>query len=243
MSRFHRYFVALSQCLLCALGSGTVLAEPAREYDVVVYGGTSAAVTAAVQVRQMGRSVVVVSPDKHLGGLSSGGLGWADTGNKAVIGGLARQFYHRVWKHYQQPGAWKWQRREQYGNRGQGTAAIDGERRTMWIFEPHVAEKVFDDLVREFDIPVYSVSLDAIAKDTGSVNVRIGDPAGGGIGATITTTGGGIDADAKLTSTVICESKAVGFGFLGAKGDVTTVAENSSQVTGRVGDLQRSTYW
>ncbi len=52
----------------------------------------------------MGKSVVIVCPDKHLGGLSSGGLGFTDTGNKAVIGGLSREFYHRVWKHYQTAG-------------------------------------------------------------------------------------------------------------------------------------------
>ena len=55
---------------------------------------------------------ILVCPDKHpSAALSSGGLGFTDTGNKAVIGGLAREFYHRVWKHYQQPQAWKWQRR------------------------------------------------------------------------------------------------------------------------------------
>ncbi len=131
------------------------LGARAAEYDVVVYGGTSAGVTAAVQARRMGKSVVIVSPDKHLGGLSSGGLGFTDTGNKAVIGGLAREFYHRVWLHYQKPEAWKWQKREEYGNKGQGTPAIDGAQRTMWIFEPHVAEKVFEDFTREHEIPVH----------------------------------------------------------------------------------------
>src|SRR5688500_2166693 len=136
--------------LLCVCVCGR-----AAEYDVVVYGGTSAGVIAAVQAKRMGKSVVIVSPDKHLGGLSSGGLGFTDTGNKAVIGGLAREFYHRVWQHYQKEDAWRWQKREAYGNKGQGTPAIDGAQRTMWIFEPHVAEKVFDDLVREHEIPVH----------------------------------------------------------------------------------------
>ena len=103
----------------------------------------------------MGRSVIIVGPDKHLGGLTSGGLGFTDTGNKAVIGGLSRDFYHRVWKAYQQDKAWKWQNQSDYGNKGQGTAAIDGENRTMWIFEPHVAEQIFEDYVSEFEIPVY----------------------------------------------------------------------------------------
>ena len=126
----------------------------AAEYDLVIYGGTAAGVIAAVQAKKMGKSVVIVGPDKHLGGLSSGGLGFTDTGNKAVIGGLSRDFYHRIWKHYNEPTAWKWQRRAEYGGKGQGTPAIDGEQRTMWIFEPSAAERVFEDYVREFQIPV-----------------------------------------------------------------------------------------
>jgi hypothetical protein len=126
-----------------------------RRADVIVYGGTSAAVMAAVQVKKMGKSVLVVSPDQHLGGLSAGGLGFTDTGNKEVIGGLSRQFYGRLYQHYQKTESWNWQKRDEYGNKGQGTPAIDGAARTMWIFEPHAAEKVFEDLIREHDITVY----------------------------------------------------------------------------------------
>ncbi len=131
----------------------TSAADP-EQYDIVIYGNTAAGVIAAVQARKMEKSVILVGPDKHLGGLSAGGLGFTDTGNKAVIGGLARDFYHRVWQHYQKPGAWRWQRREEYGNKGQGTPAIDGEQRTMWIFEPHVAEQVFEDYIKEYQIPL-----------------------------------------------------------------------------------------
>ncbi len=126
-----------------------------RTADVIIYGGTSAAVTAAVQVKKMGKSVIVVSPDKHLGGLSAGGLGFTDTGDKSVIGGLARTFYGRLYDHYQKPGSWNWEKREQFGNKGQGTPALDGANRTMWIFEPHAAEQVFEDFVRENNITVY----------------------------------------------------------------------------------------
>ena len=125
------------------------------QFDLVVYGATSAGVIAAVQAKRLGKSVVVVGPDVHLGGLSSGGLGFTDTGNKAVIGGLAREFYGRIWQHYDKPQAWVWQKREEYGNQGQGTPAIDGAQRTMWIFEPHVAERVFEDLVRENAVEVH----------------------------------------------------------------------------------------
>ena len=123
--------------------------------DLIIYGGTSAAITAAVQAKKMGKSVIVVSPDVHLGGLSSGGLGYTDTGNKSVIGGLAREFYHRVYLHYQTDSAWKWQKREEYGNKGQGTPAMDGENRTMWIFEPHVAEQVFEGFVSENNLEIH----------------------------------------------------------------------------------------
>jgi hypothetical protein len=137
-----------------AVAAATATVVRAADYDVVVYGGTAAGVTAAVQAKTMGKSVIIVGPDKHLGGLTSGGLGWTDTGNKAVIGGLARDFYHRVWKHYDAEAAWRWQKKSEYGNTGQGTPAIDGAQRTMWIFEPSVAEKVFEDMVRDHGITV-----------------------------------------------------------------------------------------
>src|SRR5215813_1438462 len=142
-----RHFLLVILALSITSPAGTQ--TPNRQYDLVVYGGTAAAVTAAVQAKIMGKSVIIVSPDKHLGGLSSGGLGFTDTGDKAVIGGLARDFYHRVWRRYERPEAWKWEKREQYGNKGQGTPAVDGENRTMWIFEPHVAEEIFEDLIKE----------------------------------------------------------------------------------------------
>ncbi|MEW6249348.1 MAG: FAD-dependent oxidoreductase [Planctomycetota bacterium] len=97
-------------------------------YDVVVYGGTSAGVIAAVKAARMGRSVVLIEPGQHLGGMSSSGLGATDIGNKAAIGGLAREFYRRVGAKYGQAEAWK--------------------------FEPHVAEEVFADLVWEAGVPV-----------------------------------------------------------------------------------------
>jgi len=142
--------------LPCSVLNGVAPAGQVQETaDIVIYGGTCAAVTAAVQAERMSRSAVIVCPDKHLGGMSSGGLGFTDTGDKSVIGGLSREFYHRLWQHYQNPDAWRWQKREEFGNRGQGTPAIDQEKRTMWIFEPHVAERVFEDFVAEHKIRVY----------------------------------------------------------------------------------------
>jgi len=122
--------------------------------DIVIYGCTSGAMTAAIQAQKMKKSVVVVCPEKHLGGLTAGGLGFTDSGDKTVIGGLSREFYHRVWQHYDTKEAWRWQKREEFGNKGQGTVALDSAARTMWIFEPHVAEQVYEKWMSELKIPI-----------------------------------------------------------------------------------------
>lgn len=146
--------ILLASLFLWAFVACTSEKEESDAIDVVIYGGTSAAVTAAVQAKKMGKSVIVVSPDTHLGGLTSGGLGWSDTGKKEVIGGLSREFYQRVYDKYQEDGAWNWEDKADFGNKGQGTPALDGEFKTMWIFEPHVAEEVYDEWVDELGIEV-----------------------------------------------------------------------------------------
>ena len=151
----HTFLIPAKKIVLCFIALCSIFftayAKPRAEHhqaDIVIYGGTSAGIIAAVQAAKMGKSVIVVSPDRHLGGLSSSGLGFTDTGDKSVIGGLARTFYQKVYQQYQQSSAWKWQKKEEYGNKGQGTPAIDGTDRTMWIFEPHVAEQVMEHLTQ-----------------------------------------------------------------------------------------------
>jgi len=60
--------------------------------DVIIYGGTSSAIIAAVEVAKSGKTVVLVSPDKHLGGLTAGGLGWTDSGNKKYNRRIVERF-------------------------------------------------------------------------------------------------------------------------------------------------------
>jgi hypothetical protein len=116
-------------------------------YDVVIYGGTSAGVAAAIQTQRMGKSVVIVEPGSHLGGLTSGGLGWTDSGNKEVIGGVSREFYQRVKKHYDDPAAWLFQKPEQYDR-------YRASEDAMWTFEPRVAEMIFEQMLKEARVPV-----------------------------------------------------------------------------------------
>ena len=72
--------------------------DPVRA-DVVIYGGTSAGVAAAVQVARMGKSVIVIEPTDHLGGLTTNGLGATDSGRKETNGRISRGFYRRVQVH------------------------------------------------------------------------------------------------------------------------------------------------
>jgi FAD dependent oxidoreductase len=121
----------------------------AFNFDVIVYGGTSAGVVAAVKVARLGRSVLLIEPGQHLGGMSSAGLGATDIGNKRAIGGLARDFYRRIKQHYADDAAWGWQSRS--GFKGGGHDAADD---AAWTFEPQVAEKIFEELVAEAGVTV-----------------------------------------------------------------------------------------
>jgi len=125
-------------------------------YDIVIYGKTSAGVMAAVQAKKMGRSVVLVGPSQHLGGLSAGGLGFTDTGNKKVIGGLSREFYHRIYKYYESdPKAWIRETPEEFGQKKLGFRRTGKSDFAMWTFEPHVAEATFEEFISEHKIPVF----------------------------------------------------------------------------------------
>lgn len=148
---------ALALLLLAACVSVPPAPEPTR--DLVIYGGTSAGVAAAVQASRMGKSVVLIEPGTRLGGLSSGGLGQTDIGNKQAIGGISREFYARIAKHYADPSAWTWQKRGEYRDSGQ-TRTEAGEA-TMWTFEPSVALKVFEAMIAEAGVSVvYRERLD-----------------------------------------------------------------------------------
>src|SRR5438045_1727490 len=98
------------------------------EADVVIYGGTPAGIAAAIQTARMGKHALLISPQKRLGGMTANGLGSTDSGNKAVIGGIAREFYRRVKKHYDDPAAWTFEKREHFAGYRSGDDA-------MWTFE------------------------------------------------------------------------------------------------------------
>lgn len=112
--------------------------------DVVVYGGTAAGVIAAYTAKRYGKTDLLIEPGRHLGGMSSGGLGFSDIGNKYAVTGLGLDFYRRVGRYY--------------------------GRFEAWLFEPHVAERVFHQYIDEADVEVlYLRRVTRVEKDAATL--------------------------------------------------------------------------
>lgn len=121
--------------------------QQTQKFDVVVYGGTSGGVSAAIQASRMNKKVVLIEPTNRIGGLTTGGLGQTDIGNKQVIGGISREFYQNIKTHYDNPENWKWQTRNEYQDGGQ-TRTEKGET-AMWTFEPSAALTVYNKMIAD----------------------------------------------------------------------------------------------
>ena len=155
IQRFTIQFLLLFSLNLISFGE-----DGGIHADVIVYGDASGGVTAAVQTARMGKSVILVSQYGHLGGLTSSGLGWTDIGNDAILGGLSREFYHELYKHYQKPEAWTHEDRENFPNKGQGGPALNDKKKLASTFEPKVAQAVFDKMIRDAKVKVIKGRLD-----------------------------------------------------------------------------------
>jgi len=123
-----------------------------NQYDIAIYGGTSAGIAAAIQAKRMGKTVILIEPSARIGGLTTGGLGQTDIGNKQVIGGIAREFYENISAYYQDTAHWHFQKKEEYIDGGQ-TRTEQGEA-AMWTFEPSAALAVYDKMLASLDILV-----------------------------------------------------------------------------------------
>ncbi|MDB5321043.1 MAG: hypothetical protein JWN40_2674 [Phycisphaerales bacterium] len=136
-------------CVVMGLLACSVSAIAEESFDVVVYGGTSGGVIAAVQAGRMGKSVVLIEPGQHLGGMTTGGLGATDMGNQAAIGGVSREFYGRILKYYEDKSVWKQETPEAYAKREHYIF-----KDAMFGFEPHVAERILNDMAAEAKVKV-----------------------------------------------------------------------------------------
>lgn len=147
-------------------------------FDIVVYGGTSGGVIAAVQAARMGKRVVLIEPTRHIGGMTSGGLGATDVGDEKAIGGVSREFYGRILKYYANPAAWTAETPEQYRKREHYF-----KEDALFAFEPHVAEKIFRQMLDEARVTLvlgerldrrkrvtkHGSAIDSIAMESGKI--------------------------------------------------------------------------
>jgi hypothetical protein len=134
----------------------SALAQTADTYqvDVCIYGGNSAGVIAAYSAKKMGKTVLLIEPGKNLGGLSSGGLGFTDIGNKYVVTGLSKDFYRRIGTHY--------------------------GKLEQWVFEPHVAEDIFKNYIDRAKVDVmYGYRLSTVEKAGKSIKTITIEPSTG----------------------------------------------------------------
>ena len=158
--------------LTCALLPSLKAAE-VIEADVCVYGGTASGVAAAVQATRMGKTAVITEFGNHLGGLTSGGLGATDIGNKAAIGGIAREFYHRIALHYANSNAWRFEQSDGYFAARGGPSTLSELKSadaTMWTFEPHVAEDILFQMLDEAKVALYfQQRLASVKKEGGRI--------------------------------------------------------------------------
>lgn len=130
-----------------------ILFSQSHSYDIIIYGGSSAGVAAAIQSARLGKSVAIVEPYHRLGGLTTGGLGATDIGNKDVIGGISREFYQNLKKHYALSEHWKWEERTEYLKNNQRRTAEGDDG--MWTFEPSAALTVYEEMMAPYDIDVF----------------------------------------------------------------------------------------
>lgn len=135
-----RQFAYMVLVLLALLPTASAQQTKTMQVDVAVYGGNAGGVIAAVAAAREGKSVILLEPGKHVGGMVSGGLGATDVGNAGAIGGYSREFFDRVKAHYV----------KKYGPKSQQVKDCAGGFR----FEPHVAEKIFREMLQEAKVTV-----------------------------------------------------------------------------------------
>ena len=133
---FHVSVLLATACVASVAGAAE------SDCDIVIYGSTPAALSAAVQAKRMGRSAVVVSPETRIGGLTTGGLGQTDIGNKAAFGGLALQFYKDVATYYGNPDHLVVQFPDEKKRKATSAGILKGE--SKWTFEPSVALSILE---------------------------------------------------------------------------------------------------
>lgn len=154
-----RFLVAMLLVCLVHMDGLVARAAEARlvEADICIYGGTSGGVVAAIQAARMGKRVVIAEPGRHMGGMTAGGLSAVDIGDPRTVGGIAREYFSRLVASYGKKLEWD----QPFKNTGGPSTG------GAYTIEPHVAERVFNEMLREHGVPVHlNARLAKVKKDS-----------------------------------------------------------------------------
>lgn len=130
--------------------------------DVVVYGATPGGVCAAVGAAREGVKVVLVEPTKHVGGVNTGGLSFSDSNQmwRVALRGLFEEFHQRI--------------EDDYTARGVKLPYTVAEKdQKVWTYEPHVAARVTDAMLKEAGVQVFTEQVLLKAEKDGAAIKRI----------------------------------------------------------------------
>lgn len=147
MGRKRVRALAIASAWLMPMAAFASTASARQHADIVIYGCTSGGVVAAIEARRLDRSVLLLCREDYLGGMSTNGLGWSDTGNHRAIGGLSLEFYRKVKRYYDDPSVWVHAPRP-----ARAENFVDGD--AMWQFEPKVAERIFEDWAKQAGVTI-----------------------------------------------------------------------------------------
>jgi len=145
-------FLFLTCTILFSQQSNAQNKSSKKSYDIIIYSGTSAGITAAVQAARMNQTVLIIEPSNRLGGQTTGGLGQTDIGKKHTIGGISREFYQNIKKYYDNSENWKWQEKSDY--KVSSRSHRSNHEDVMWTFEPSAALKVYHEMLKNEKISI-----------------------------------------------------------------------------------------
>ncbi len=155
MKKMIAYLKCLLLAMFCLHGNYASAAE-LKSCDVLVYGGTPAGIMAAISAAANGQRTILIEPHQRLGGVMTSGLCATDMNSHSRIGGRAKEFFQRIYAYYQRPEAWRCETREEYFARSihRVFTGKHDPSKMQWVFEPHVAEYIFEKLLDEAGVNV-----------------------------------------------------------------------------------------
>lgn len=134
--------ITILTLLFCSFVTGLFANTP--QYDICIYGESASGVIAAIQGARMGKKVVLISKNDHVGGLVTSGLTATDMNRNDLIGGITKEFYNKIYNYYLPTEVWttktgnhSWFRTLKRTYRGK-----NDERQIQWVYESSVAERL-----------------------------------------------------------------------------------------------------